>query len=338
VATVVEESGLPPPLVIEVEESGVPPLPVTAAAVEDGRAAVEAAAPQAVLEPPTGAGSGGADVVMVPSDKDMTPPPPAGDCDIVMSTVPEASPVVGAASVEEAMDMAACRYMVLPGIGTIDLNTHEPPSNDRELLEAFTERMFAEPTILETIVSVASALRQYESADGSAPPSCRRRQREFSRNPRPAQSQPRLRLCLRRLERTSARPCPSLQKQYYPRLLLRWRRDEEYCRRGRALVAPSGRRRHGRGSHAGRARRGPSRSRWPRGCDKGCLPRDPGGRGGHGRSLVAGRRERRGLDARARPHLVGGCLRVRRRCRGRRGSRGAQHLGGQVGVGTPRIR
>jgi hypothetical protein len=45
-ATVVEESGVPPPPLIEVEESGAPPLPVTATAVEEGRAAMETAAPK----------------------------------------------------------------------------------------------------------------------------------------------------------------------------------------------------------------------------------------------------------------------------------------------------
>jgi hypothetical protein len=43
VAIVVEESGVPPPPVIEMEESGVLHLPVTSAAVEEGRATVETA-------------------------------------------------------------------------------------------------------------------------------------------------------------------------------------------------------------------------------------------------------------------------------------------------------
>jgi hypothetical protein len=57
---------------------------------------VGTAAPQAVSEPPAGAGSGGADVVMVPSDEDSAPPPPAL----------EPSLAVGTASMEEVMDMA----------------------------------------------------------------------------------------------------------------------------------------------------------------------------------------------------------------------------------------
>jgi hypothetical protein len=38
------------------------------------------------------------------------------------------------------------------------------------MLEVAMERMFAEPSILETIASVASALRQYKGASGSALP------------------------------------------------------------------------------------------------------------------------------------------------------------------------
>jgi hypothetical protein len=73
-------------------------------------------------------------------------------------------------SVEDAMDLVACRYVDFPGIGTIDLDTPELPSNDREMLEVATDRIFAEPSILDTIASVASALRQYEGAGGSALP------------------------------------------------------------------------------------------------------------------------------------------------------------------------
>jgi hypothetical protein len=65
-----------------VEESGAPPLPVTAAAVEEGRTTAEAAAPQAALEPPAEVGSSGADVVMVLSDEASALPPLAG---VVMS-------------------------------------------------------------------------------------------------------------------------------------------------------------------------------------------------------------------------------------------------------------
>jgi hypothetical protein len=84
-----------------------------------------------------------------------------------MSTAPESSPAVGAASVEDVIYMAACGYVDFPGIGTIDLLASELSSNDREMLEVAMEHMFAEPSILETIASV---LRQYESAGGSWPP------------------------------------------------------------------------------------------------------------------------------------------------------------------------
>jgi hypothetical protein len=76
-----------------VEESGVPPLPATTAAVEEEWTAMEAVAAQASLEQPVGAGSGGADVLMVPSDEDSAPPPPSEEHDVVMTSVPEPSPV-----------------------------------------------------------------------------------------------------------------------------------------------------------------------------------------------------------------------------------------------------
>jgi hypothetical protein len=95
---------------------------------------------------------------MVLADDDFAPPPPAGDHKVVASTAPEPSSSVGAVSVESAADLASCRYVDFPGIGTIDLNAPELLSNSREMLEVATERMFAEPSILDTITPVASAL------------------------------------------------------------------------------------------------------------------------------------------------------------------------------------
>jgi hypothetical protein len=37
------------------------------------------------------------------------------------------------------MDLVACRYVDFPGIGTVDLDTPELPTNDREMLEVATE-------------------------------------------------------------------------------------------------------------------------------------------------------------------------------------------------------
>jgi hypothetical protein len=155
-----------------VEESGTPPPSVTTDTVEEGRTTTEMTALQAALEPPAGAGLDCADVVMVLVDDDSVSPPPAGDRDVITSTVLAPSPAAGAASAEDVTDLAACRYVDFPSIGTIELDAPELPSNDREVLEAVTERMFAEPSILDTIASVASALRQYEGTSGSAPPRC----------------------------------------------------------------------------------------------------------------------------------------------------------------------
>jgi hypothetical protein len=92
--------------------------------------------------------------------------------------VPEPSPAVGAVetssaavavTVEEVMKLATCQYVNFRGIGVVDLDAPELSSNDREMLEVATERMFAESSILETIVSVSRALHQYERARGFAP-------------------------------------------------------------------------------------------------------------------------------------------------------------------------
>jgi hypothetical protein len=75
----------------------------------------------------------------------------------------------GAVTAEEAMELATHQYVDFPGIRIVDLDAPELLSNDREMLEVATKRMFAEPTILETLASVSLAMRQYESVGGSAP-------------------------------------------------------------------------------------------------------------------------------------------------------------------------
>jgi hypothetical protein len=61
-------------VVAAVEDSSVPPPPVAAITVEEGETAVETDAPQAALEPPGGAGTGSADMMVVPSNEDSMPP------------------------------------------------------------------------------------------------------------------------------------------------------------------------------------------------------------------------------------------------------------------------
>jgi hypothetical protein len=60
--------------------------------------------------------------------------------------------------------------MDFPGIEAINLDAPKLSSNDREMPEVVTERMFTDPSTLDTIASVASALRQDEGVGGSAPP------------------------------------------------------------------------------------------------------------------------------------------------------------------------
>jgi hypothetical protein len=106
--------------------------------------------------------------------------------------VPEPSPIagavetssaVGAVTVEEVTKLVTSRYIDFPSVGIIDLEAPELPS---KALDVAAERMFDEPSILETIASVSRALDQYERAGGFAPTPCQRRQKRLPMCMRPA--------------------------------------------------------------------------------------------------------------------------------------------------------
>jgi hypothetical protein len=178
-----------------------PPAPVPAAAVEEGEAAMEASASQVALETPTEDGLSGEGMVVV-LDEDLAPPPLSESRDVVMAPaselaqvtataglppaveVSEPSPAVGvsgppltaevaetystrdALTIEEVMELAMCWYIDFPNVGVIDL---EAPQLPKKVLDVATERMFNEPTIMDTITSVSKALQEYERAGGFAP-------------------------------------------------------------------------------------------------------------------------------------------------------------------------
>jgi hypothetical protein len=153
-----------------VEESAASPPPTSAAAAGEEWAVEKTATDRAALAPPQGIGSGGEDVVMVPVDNGSAPPPPAREHDVATSTTPESSVAVAAAPIEGATDASSSQYVDFPGIRIIDLDATELPSNDREILEAARERMFADPSVLDAIALVQPLPRQDEGAGGSAPP------------------------------------------------------------------------------------------------------------------------------------------------------------------------
>jgi hypothetical protein len=76
------------------------------------------------------------------------------------------SSAIDAVTVEEVMELATCRYIDFPGVEVIDL---EAPQLLEKVLEVVTERMFTEPSIMDTIASVSKALQEYERASGFAP-------------------------------------------------------------------------------------------------------------------------------------------------------------------------
>jgi hypothetical protein len=88
----------------------------------------------------------------------LEPPPAAGAVG--------SSSAINAVTVEEVMGLATCRYIDFPGVGVIDL---EAPQLSENVLEVATERMFIEPSIMDTIASVSKALREYERVGGFAP-------------------------------------------------------------------------------------------------------------------------------------------------------------------------
>jgi hypothetical protein len=80
--------------------------------------------------------------------------------------VAESCSARGAVTIEEVMELATCLYIDFPGIRIIDL---EAPQLLEKVLEVATERMFAEPSIMEMNASVSKALHEYECAGGFAP-------------------------------------------------------------------------------------------------------------------------------------------------------------------------
>jgi hypothetical protein len=162
---------------------------------------MEANATQAALETPTEAGPSGEDVVAVLGE-DSTPLPSLETRDVAMAPalepaqvtvtagplltveVSEHSPVVGfsgppliaeveetssarvALTTEEVTKLAMCWYIDFPSVGVIDL---EAPQLLEKVYEVASERMFNEPTIMKTIVSVSKVLQEYERAGGFAP-------------------------------------------------------------------------------------------------------------------------------------------------------------------------
>jgi hypothetical protein len=98
--------------------------------------------------------------VPVPSPaEEVSGPPPTAQ-------VAETSSARGALITEEVMELVTCRYIDFPSVGVIDL---EAPQLPEKVYEVASERMFNEPTIIETITSVSKALQEYERADGFTP-------------------------------------------------------------------------------------------------------------------------------------------------------------------------
>jgi hypothetical protein len=123
--------------------------------------------------------------------------------------VAETSSAQDALTAEEVMELATCRYIDFPGIRVMDL---EAPQLLEKVFKVAAERMFNEPTIMETIASVSKALEEYERTGGFAPAVVAGRRMRLSRHPRPMWSRPQIRPRRRRPMRVRKRRSPSRLK------------------------------------------------------------------------------------------------------------------------------
>jgi hypothetical protein len=141
---------------VVVEESAAVPLPAAASVIGEERSVSEMAAPQATLELQAGAGSGCDDVVVVLVDQGTSLPPLTREVEVMAPVAPETPAAATALSIMGAEDMSMSRYLSIPGIGIINLDATELPSNDQEILEVVKDRVFADPSVLEPEVPEAA--------------------------------------------------------------------------------------------------------------------------------------------------------------------------------------
>jgi hypothetical protein len=151
---------------VTVEESAAP-FPSAATVVGVERVVTTMTAPQAALEPQAVTSSSGDDVVMVLVDQGAPLPSPTRERDAVEPVAPETSAAGTAPSTRGAEDMSMSRYLTIPSIGVIDLDETELPSNDWEILEVVMNRVFTDPSLLDSIVLGPPAPRQDRDAGGS---------------------------------------------------------------------------------------------------------------------------------------------------------------------------
>jgi hypothetical protein len=231
---------------------------------------------------------------MMPVDDGSAPPSLAGECDVAMSVAPESSAVVTATSIEGAANTSMSRYLDFPGIGIIDLDAIELPSNDREILEAVTEWVFADPPLLNAIASDPPVPRQDGDAGGSAPSAAPEVAEGLLGESTAGTESAAIERPQHLLERARTRPCSSPQRQPWPRPLFLWsvrsrESSEERGHRPPSLLLPPWRRFQGRASSPPSLRSTmpprvrqelpPPRVRRPRGREKSRLPGDPRDRG-----------------------------------------------------------
>jgi hypothetical protein len=134
---------------ITVEESVVLLPPAAAALMGEEQTTLVTAAPQATLEHQAGASSSNDNVLMVLVNQGASLPSPTRDREEAAAVAPETPAAVVVSSIGGTEDLLMSRYLTIPGNRVIDLDATELLSNDREILEAVTEWVFADSSILE---------------------------------------------------------------------------------------------------------------------------------------------------------------------------------------------
>jgi hypothetical protein len=112
-----------------------------------------------VVIPPASVPTQATATASLPPDVEVSVPFPAVEVQGPPPTaeVAESSSARVALTAEEVMELVTCWYIDFPGIGVVDLKAPRLPEKVYELA---AERMFNEPTIMETIASVSKALQE----------------------------------------------------------------------------------------------------------------------------------------------------------------------------------
>jgi hypothetical protein len=124
---------------VAMEDLAAPPPPIVVAVAGQEWMVTETATPQARSELQIRTGPDDEDVVMAPADQGTPLPLLAKEHEVAPPEAPEAPEVVTVPPSGGEDDVPTSGYWSIPGIGIIDLDSTELPSNDREIFKAVVD-------------------------------------------------------------------------------------------------------------------------------------------------------------------------------------------------------